>query len=290
MRIGVVFPQTEIGADAGAVRDYAQTAEALGYDHISVFDHVIGANPASRPGQRFFYNHESNFHEPFVLFGYMAAITACIEFCTSIVILPQRQTVLAAKQAAALDVLSRGRFRFGVGLGWNAVEYEALSEDFHTRGRRVEEQIELMRKLWTEPLVTFTGKYHTVTDAGLNPLPVQRPIPVWMGGGAVDASLNRIARIADGWFPQVPLDQAADAIGNMRGMVREAGRDPGRFGIEGRVSMSVGGPDEWGRAAETWRRAGATHFSVNTMGAKLESPAAHIDAIRRVHDVLKGLY
>ncbi len=286
MRIGVTFPQTEIGADPGAVRAYAETAEALGFKHIAVYDHVLGANPASRPGQRFVYNHESVFHEPMVLFGFMAALTTSVEFVTRILILPQRQTVLAAKQAAAVDVLSRGHLRFGVGLGWNAVEYEALGQDFHNRGRRLEEQIAMLRALWTEPLVTFNGRYHTVTDAGINPLPVQRPIPLWMGGGAVDASLNRIARLGDGWFPQVPVDRAADAVAQMLGLVREAGRDPARFGVDSSVNISVGGPQEWARVVEQWRAAGATHISFNSMGGGLASPSAHLGALRQFSEVV----
>lgn len=290
MRIGAVLPQTEIGADPGAVRDYAQAAEAMGFAHISVFDHVLGANPGSRPGQRFFYTHQSNFHEPMVLFGFFAAVTHAIELCTSIVILPQRQTVLVAKQAAAIDVLSRGRLRLGVGLGWNAVEYEALGEDFHTRGRRSEEQVALLRALWTEPLVTFNGQYHTVTDAGIMPLPVQRPIPLWMGGGAVDASLDRIARLADGWFPQVPLERAAEAVAEMRGRVTAAGRDAATFGIEGRGSAATGGPDDWTSAAVAWGQAGATHFSLNTMGAGFTSPSEHIQALRQFREAAAQLF
>ncbi len=286
MRIGLTFPQTEIGADPGAVRAYAETAEALGFQHIAVFDHVLGANPASRPGQRFAYTHESQFHEPMVLFGYMAALTASVEFVTRILILPQRQTVLAAKQAAAVDVLSRGRMRYGVGLGWNEAEYEALGQDFHNRGRRLEEQIAVLRALWTEPLVTFNGRYHTITDAGLNPLPVQRPIPLWMGGGAVDASLNRIARLGDGWFPQVPVDKAADAVAQMLGLVRAAGRDPAQFGVDASVNISVGGHQEWARVAEQWRAAGATHLSFNTIGGGLAAPSAHLDALRQFSEVV----
>src|SRR5213593_4248020 len=201
MKFGVIFPQTEIGADPVAIRDYVQAAESLGYDHLGAFEHVLGANPASRPGWRPPYTHKDTFHEPFVLFGYLAAITKRIGLVTEVVILPQRQTVLVAKQAAAIDVLSGGRLRLGIGIGWNHVEYEALNEDFHTRGRRVSEQIAVMRKLWTEPVVTFKGSYHHLDRAGINPLPVQRPIPVWMGGMA-EPVLKRVAQISDGWFPQ----------------------------------------------------------------------------------------
>src|SRR6266511_1030020 len=181
MNIGVVFPQVEIGQDPSAVRDYAQAVEAMGYTHILVFDHVLGANPERPGGWKGPYTYRHVFHEPFVLFGYLAAVTQRLELVTGIIILPQRQTALVAKQAAAVDVLTRGRLRLGVGIGWNHVEYEALNEDFHTRGRRVSEQITVMRKLWTEPVVNFKGSYHHLDRAGINPLPVQRPIPVWMG-------------------------------------------------------------------------------------------------------------
>src|SRR5579859_7042033 len=178
MKIGVVFPQTEIGADAGAVRAYAQRVEELGYGHVLAYDHVLGADPAVHVGWSGPYDVRTTFHEPLVLFGYLAALTS-LELVTGIIILPQRQTALVAKQAAEVDLLTGGRFRLGIGLGWNAVEYEALGEDFTNRGKRSEEQVEVIRKLWTERSVTFEGKYHRVTGAGLAPLPNQRPIPVW---------------------------------------------------------------------------------------------------------------
>src|SRR4029453_13337251 len=200
MRIGVVFPQTEIGADPTGVRDYAQAVEELGYRHILVYDHVRGASTRSRPGWTGAYNSEDMFHEVFVLYGYLAAITRTVELVTGVLVLPQRQTALVAKQAAAIDVLSGGRLRLGIGVGWNAVEYQALNENFHNRGVRSEEQIALLRALWTEPAVTFNGRWHAVADAGLNPLPVQRPIPIWIGGYS-EVTLQRAARLADGYFP-----------------------------------------------------------------------------------------
>ncbi|MDE2969186.1 MAG: LLM class F420-dependent oxidoreductase, partial [Chloroflexota bacterium] len=184
MKLGVIFPQTEIGNDPGAIREFVQAAEELGYEHILAYDHVLGADPAKHPNWGGAYTMDSAFHEPFVLFGYLASVTSTIKLTTGIIILPQRQTALVAKQAAEVDVLSNGRLRLGVGLGWNRVEYEALGQDFHNRGRRVEEQIALMRRLWTEESVDFDGKWHTVDGAGINPMPVQRPIPIWMGGGA----------------------------------------------------------------------------------------------------------
>lgn len=287
MKIGVVFPQTEIGTDPVAIRDFVQAVEGLGYSHLLAYDHVLGADPAHYPGWRGAYTHEDMFHEPFVLFGYVAAVTRRIELVTGIIILPQRQTALVAKQAAEVDVLSGGRLRLGIGLGWNAVEYEALGQDFHNRGRRVEEQIALLRALWTQPVVTFQGRWHRVMNAGLNPLPVQRPIPIWVGGGA-DAVLRRTARLADGWFPLSRPDEATRIlVQRLRDYAREAGRDPAKIGIEGRVRFVDGSPEVWAQAAGAWRDAGATHIVVNTMGAGLSSPQEHIEAIRRVRNALE---
>jgi len=285
MRLGVVFPQTEIGSDPAVIKDYAQTAEALGYSHILVYDHVIGANLASRPGWQPPYSHLDSFHEPLVLFGYLAGLTRNIEFTTGIIILPQRQTVLVAKQAATVDVLSGGRLRFGIGIGWNPVEYEALGQDFKNRGQRSEEQVELLRQLWTRDLVTFKGRWHTVTDAGINPLPVQRPIPIWFGG-TDDRALRRLARLGDGWFPLMkPDEKCRAAIEKVRNHARAAGRDPERIGIEGRISHGSGSEEAWRKELQAWQSLGASHASFNTMKANLRSPAAHIEAIRRFHRV-----
>jgi probable F420-dependent oxidoreductase len=281
MRFGVVFPQTEIGTDPMVIRDYAQAAEELGYQHILAYDHVIGANLASRPGWRPPYTHRDSFHEPMVLFGYLAGLTKKIELVTGVIILPQRQTVLLAKQAAALDVLSGGRLRLGVGIGWNPVEYEALGENFKNRGRRSEEQVEVLRKLWTQELVTFQGQWHTITDAGLNPLPIQRPIPIWFGGGD-DRALRRLARLGDGWFPLLaPDDGCRVAIEKIQNYAREAGRDPRRIGIEGRITFGQGTAESWIKDIDGWSKLGATHLCVNTMKTGLTNPTAHIDAIRR---------
>ena len=282
IQLGAIFPQTEIGSDPSAVRDYAQAAESLGYDYILAFDHVLGANPASRPGWRGVYSHEDAFHEPFVLFGYLAAATERIGLATGIIILPQRQTVLVAKQAAEVDVLSGGRLRLGIGIGWNEVEFEALGEDFGNRGRRSEEQIDLIRALWTSELVTFEGRWHRVTDAGINPLPVQRPIPIWFGGSD-DRVLRRIARMGDGWISNLrqPDDTARRIVDSLRGYIAEAGRPADEVGIEGWTSMRGGDPAESVRA---WAEVGATHVSVNTMRAGLRSPQDHVDAIRRFMD------
>jgi probable F420-dependent oxidoreductase len=284
MHFGVVFPQTEIGADPMVIRDFAQTAEELGYQHILVYDHVIGANPASRPGWHPPYTYRDAFHEPFVLFGYLAGLTKKLGLVTGVIILPQRQIVLVAKQAAALDVLSGGRLRLGIGIGWNPVEYEALGEDFKNRGRRSEEQVEVMRKLWTQELVTHKGQWHTIIDAGLNPLPIQRPIPIWFGGSD-DRALRRLARLGDGWFPLLgPDDKCRMAIEKIRSYAREAGRDPSRIGIEGRITFGEGFAEGWMKDIDGWKKLGATHLSVNTMKTGLRNPTAHIDAIRRFKD------
>jgi len=287
MRVGVVFPQTEIGADVGAVRAYVQRVEELGYRHVLAYDHVLGADPAVHPGWRGPYDLTTTFHEPFVLFGYIAAVTS-LELVTGIIILPQRQTALVAKQAAEVDLLSRGRFRLGIGLGWNAVEYEALGQDFSTRGRRAEEQVELLRRLWTEPSVTIRGRFDRVTGAGLAPLPVQRPIPVWFGAQS-ERAYRRVGRLADGWFPQVPpgpkLDQARSVVEQA---AVEAGRDPVGLGMEGRASWR----DDPGKLAEhaaTWRQAGATHLSVNTMGAGLRTVDDHLRVLETAAGILKPL-
>ena len=260
----------------------------MGYEHLLVFDHVLGADPSKRESWERPYSHTDLFHEPFVLFGYLAAITEKIQMTTGVLILGQRQTVLVAKQAAEVDVLTGGRLRLGIGIGWNFVEYEALGEDFSNRGRRSGEQIRLMRALWTEEVVDFKGRYHQVSHAGINPLPIQRPIPIWFGGGA-DQVVRRIGRMGDGWFPQFQPDSEGQArIAEMREYAKAAGRDPMSIGIEGRVSVSSGGPDEWGKAAEAWAEAGATHISVNTMRAGLNGPDQHIDAIRRFKEAVSG--
>ncbi len=285
MRYGVVFPQTEIGKDPSAIRDFAQAAEELGYHHLLAYDHVVGANPASRPGWRPPYTYKDTFHEPFVLFGYLAGLTKRIELVTGVIILPQRQTVLVAKQAAALDVLSGGRLRLGIGIGWNPVEYEALGENFKNRGRRSEEQVEVMRKLWTQELVTFEGEWHKITDAGLNPLPIQRPIPIWFGGGH-DQTLRRVARLGDGWFPLLgPDDKCRAMIEKIRAYTREAGRDPRSIGIEDRIMIGQGSPEQWTKEIQAWKELGATHVTANTMKAGFSSPSGHVEAIRRFRAV-----
>ena len=250
---------------------------------------MLGANEATHTDLTGPYRHYDMFHEPFVLFGYLAAVTESVELATGIIILPQRQTALVAKQAAAVDVLSGGRLRLGIGVGWNHVEFEALGENWRNRGRRSEEQIEVMRQLWTNELITFNGKWHTITDAGILPLPIQRPIPVWLGGRS-DRTIRRIVDIGDGWIlTGRPDDGAKAVIDSLRAYAAEAGRDAASIGIEGWVSASIGGVDEWAKEAEGWKALGATHVSLNTMRAGLDSPDAHIDAIRRFKNATAGI-
>ncbi len=280
MKIGVTFPQTEFGADPVAIRDYAQTAEELGFTHVLAYDHVLGANPHRPGGWQGPYTYEHPFHEPFVLFSFMAAVTRTLGFITGVIILPQRQTALVAKQAATLDVLSGGRLRLGIGLGWNQVEYTALNMDFHTRGRRIEEQIMVLRRLWTEPLVTFSGRWHAIPDAGINPLPVQRPIPIWLGGHA-DPVLRRVARLGDGWMPNYrTADEARPALETLDRYLVEAGRPRQTLGLEPRLSYGSGDADKWGTILQGWEAAGATHVALNTMGSGFTQPAEHIAALR----------
>ena len=280
MQTGLVYPQTEYPTDPAAVRDYAQTAEALGFTHVLAYDHVLGANPDRPGGWTGPYTHRDPFMEPFVLFTYMAAVTTRLGFIPGILILPQRETALVAKQAATLDVLCSGRLRLGVGTGWNEVEYVALSQEFSTRGRRQEEQLEVLRLLWTQELVTYKGRWHDIPDAGINPLPVQRPIPLWFGGHA-DVVLRRAARLGDGWLPGFRTAEAArEHLDRLDGYLAEAGRDRAAFGLEPRLHWGNGDLDALGRALEGWRAAGATHISLNTMGAGFRTAGEHLAAIR----------
>jgi probable F420-dependent oxidoreductase len=280
MRIGVVFPQTELGGDPAVVRAYGQRVEELGFTHILAYDHVVGADPSVHQGWQGPYDIDTTFHEVFVMFGYLAAVTS-LELVTGVIILPQRQSVLVAKQAAEVDLLTGGRFRLGVGLGWNAVEFEALGENFTNRGKRSEEQVEVMRRLWTERSVTFNGKYHTVTGAGLAPMPNHRPIPVWFGA-ASDRALERAGRLGDGWFPMVGpgpgLDHAREQV--KRGAL-DAGRDADSLGMEGRVNWT-GDRDKAAADIAAWKAAGATHLSVNTMSAGLAAVDDHLAALEQI--------
>jgi probable F420-dependent oxidoreductase len=286
MKIGVVFPQTEYGNDPLAIRDFAQTAETLGFAYVLAFDHVLGVNPKRPGGWSGPYTYQTSFQEPFVLFSFMAAVTQKLGFSPGIIILPQRQTALVAKQAATLDVLSGGRVRLGVGLGWNEVEYVSLGQDFHTRGRRIEEQVKVLRLLWENELVNFSGQWHTIPDAGLNPLPVQRPIPIWFGGSATPA-LKRAARLADGWMTNHKLvAEARPSLDLLARLLEEAGRNREDFGIEPRLPYADGNPDTWHKFITDWEAAGASHISINTMGSGFQSPTEHMNALIRFAETI----
>ena len=285
MEYGVVLPQTEIGNDPAAIRDFAQAAESLGYTHLLIYDHVLGADPDRPGGWQGPYTDKTPFHEVFVTLGYLAALTERIDLVTAVVILPQRQTALVAKQAAELDLLSGGRFRLGVGVGWNAVEYEALNEDFRSRGARQEEQIALLRELWRNDVINFEGRFHRVTKAGINPRPT-REIPIWFGGGA-PAVIDRMARLGDGWIPIMGPDADARAtVEQIHAKLREHGRDVSAFGIQAQAQARGGNPDLWASHAQRWREIGATHLAIATMNAGLASPGDHIDAIRRYKEAV----
>lgn len=300
MKIGVIYPQTEFGTDTGELKEWTQGVEQLGLSHIAAFDHVINANSASRPGWNPPYDLKSQFFEPFTLFCFMASITSSIGFLSNVLILPQRQTTLVAKQAACLDVLSNGRLRLGVGTGWNHVEYEALNVPFDKRGQILDDQIGILRDLWTKPAITLKTAYHKITDAGLNPLPIQRPIPIWFGGGgpspfgvnsAMEKVIRRIARLGDGWLLPTfaPFSQdnerktgssanelAVEAIEKFRGYVREYGRDPAAVGTEVAVTASRDTEANWTDTLNNWKNIGVSHVTINTMFDGLRGCEQHL--------------
>jgi probable F420-dependent oxidoreductase len=288
MRIGVAFPTTEIGTDPAAIRDFAQAAEDLGYDHITIIDHVLQAAKPAGDDWRAYYSRDNMFHEPMVTLGFLSAATRRIGLATAILILPQRPAVLVAKQAAQIDVLSGGRLRLGVGLGWNELEFDALGQDFKNRGRRMVEQIELMRALWTNELVTFDGEWHRIDDAGINPLPVQRPIPVWAGAFAAPA-IRRAAKVADGWFvnPRVDPSGAGPLIDIFREAALAAGRNPDALGLDATLHLGDRGSQEWGALAEEWKKLGVSHCTVRTMYSGFTSLDEHLQAIRSFRDAYR---
>jgi probable F420-dependent oxidoreductase len=290
VRVGISFPQTAAGIDISILRDFVQAADGAGFDHLAMVDHVLGAHP-----DRFTrslaelgltappYTDKSEIHEVFTLFAYYAAITQRIEFSTSILILPQRQTAVVAKQAAEVDLLSNGRLRLGIGVGWNYAEMEALGENFHNRGRRMEEQMEVLRRLWTEPLVTFKGRWHDIDRLGINPLPVQRPIPLWIGCGFGEPLMRRVARMADGWIPR-QIGQSGEDFGavmqRMYGYMREAGRDPSSLGVEVRLPGDLEHPETWVNRAQELLAQGVTHLTLGTPRGL--TPSQMVDAVPRV--------
>lgn len=286
MQIGVIFPQLDLGGDVAAVRAYGQGVEQLGYRHLLAYDHVLGTDPVVHAPFDGPYDIDTTFHEPLVLFGYLAAVTR-LEFVTGILIAPQRPTALVAKQAAEVDLLAEGRFRLGVAVGWNRVEYEALGQDFATRGRRLDHQIPLLRRLWTERSVTVDDGFERVTGAGLCPPPVQRPIPIWVGG-ASEPAYRRIGRLADGWFPMVPPGDALDAArATIAASAAETGRDISGLGMEGRVQWQPDDPRRFVRQVRRWRDAGASHLGIDTMRLGLGGVEGHLRALRAAAELLE---
>jgi probable F420-dependent oxidoreductase len=287
MQIGAVLSQSELGAELSGLRDWAQAVQDLGFQFLVTTDHVVGSDPTDHPELERVFSIEIPLREPLLLGAYLACAAPRLGQLTSVVILPQRQTVLTAKQAADLDVVTQGKLRLGVGIGWNPIEFEALGVPFQSRARRFEEQIEVMRRLWTERVVTFEGKFHTIKAAGINPRPLQQPIPIWIGASA-EAAVKRATRIADGFLPLRPLEGGWQAtIDKIHGWLQECGRDVASFGIEGRLDTSQGTPDDWRKVVELWRGYGASHLSVGTAGAG-RGPQAHIERLRQVSQVLRG--
>ena len=289
MQIGVVYPQTELWGDPTAVLRIGKAVEDLGFDHLLAYDHVLGAVHADRTPPLTGPNTEHDpFHDPFVMFAYLAGITERIGFATGILILPQRQTALVARQAADVDLLSGGRLRLGVGVGWNSVEYEALGQDFHTRGARQEEQIQLLRRLFTEPLVDFAGRFDRIDRAALVPKPA-RSIPIWLGGYG-EAAFERAARLADGFMfvGGRGVEQAVEKWTALRGRVRDLGRPVDEFGADYLIATGATGVADLPAQVDAWREAGGTHVSVVTMGLGLDSIDAHIDYIASVAAALSS--
>jgi len=290
MKYGVWFSHPDIGNDPAVIRDFAQAVDGAGFDRLYAAEHVVGGHPDRADGQ-VVHTNLVPYHEPFVLFGFMAAVTTRIELMTAVLVLPQRQTALVAKQAAELDLLSGGRACLGVGVGRNWMEYEALNEEFRTRGRRLEEQITVLRRLWTEDYVTFAGEWHHLDRIGLNPGPVRRPIPIWMGsfkGAIVEKVLQRTARVADGWLPQFPADDEFRAVAErFWGYVDDAGRDRATVGMDCPIVITRDdSPGRWLREMEAFEAMGATHVRVMTAGGGFRTPQEHLDAVLRWKDVV----
>lgn len=280
MEIGVVYPQTELGGDPEAVRRIGLATEELGYDYLLAYDHVVGAEHADRePALWGPYTESDPFHDPFVMFAYLAGMTERIGFASGVIILPQRQTVIVAKQAADLDLLSGERFRLGVGVGWNYVEYDALGQDFSTRGARADEQIDFMRRLWTEPLLDWSGRFDRIERGNILPKPT-RPIPVWIGGFS-DPAFHRGATLGDGFMFAGDLERGLDGMARVDAIAAENGRDMSGYGRE-LIRVRPSSVSETVDAANRWRDAGGTHFAVVSMGLGLDSTEAHLDFIAEV--------
>jgi len=285
MQLNALFPTRDIGSDPAKIRDWAQAAEDLGYSYIEVPDHVFGAT--ARDGWTPVYNEKDPFHETFVILGFLAAVTKTIRLSSGVLISPQRQTGLIAKQAAEADLLSGGRLRLGIGVGWNHVEYEALGTDWKTRGARQAEQVDVLRRLWSEDLVSYNGRFHHLKDVNIVPPPIQRPIPIWFGGSS-DAVIKRAARLGDGWMPIMAPDlEGEQKLAMLRGELKGHGRDPGKFGIEGWLRMHDSDPGKWAAAADGWRRLGADMVMLYPM-YRITTLDEHIATLRRFKEIMGG--
>jgi len=290
MNYGVVFPQTEIGTDISLIKEYVEEAEYLKYNHILAYDHILGVNSNTRPEWIGPYNHNHMFFEPFILFSYLASITKNIEFATGIIILPQRQTALVAKQAATLDVLSQSRLRLGIGIGWNNVEYEALNENFSNRGIRSVEQIKLMRELWKNDSITFSGKWHKIDNAGINPLPLKKSIPIWLGGYHTNV-FKRVGEIGNGWIGFFKtIEEGVKIIEIIKSSAENHKRYSKDIGIEVPISISKNfNPSEIVRKITALEKIGVTHISINTMNMGLKTAHDHIDTIKKFKKIIDNL-
>ncbi len=288
MQIGAVVPHHEIGTDPGAIRAYSEGAEELGVDHLLIYDHVVGVDRNRPGGFEGPYDSNTAFHEPMVFFGFVAACTSNVDLMTSILILPQRQTVLVAKQAAELAILSGGRFKLGIGVGWNTVEYDALNEDFHTRGRRQAEQVDLMRRLWTEDVFSYDGEFHRFEHASILPRPAE-PVPVLFGGSA-PALIERCARLGDGWVPLgSPNEKSAARIAELRRIREDAGLPWDGFLVHAQAQYAGGTPERWQAHAEKWRDLGATHLAIATHSAGDTDVDGHLARIAEYQAAVANL-
>ena len=287
MQIGAVFPHNEIGTDPGAIKAYAQGVEAMGITHLLIYDHVLGADPDREGGFRGPYDKDVAFHEPFTTFAFIAGVTDKIDLITTVMILPQRQTVLAAKQAAEVALLSNNRFKLGIGVGWNELEYVGLNETFNNRGRRQEEQVDVMRKLWSEDSLDYTGEYHRIDKASINPRP-SKTIPIWFGGSA-PALLDRVARLGDGWIPLMGAnDKAKACIDTIKQTRKAAGLSFANFGIQAQAQYAEGSPERWRKHAEAWREMGCTHLAIATHNAGPTNVDGHLARIGEYQQALQG--
>lgn len=289
MNIGAIFPTPEIGTDPIAIRDWAQAAENLGYNHILLYDHVLGAVHADRtPPLLGPYTETDPYHEVFVMLGFLAGVTTTIEFATGVLILPQRQTALVAKQAAEVDILSGGRLRLGVGTGWNYVEYESLGMEWENRGKRFDEQVDLLRKMFAEPVVDFKGDYHRIDRAGILPRP-RKDLPIWFGGFN-DVALRRAAKKGDGFIFGTSPIRMQQMYGRIQELLEIEGRDPASFGTDAAIDFSAG-ESAWVKNLKIWEDLGGTHLSFRAMDTAAElvgekhtgftGPQDYIDALEK---------